>query len=415
MVSNNNAKLLDHFVIGDDLNWDAPWIDVWLWVELPFWIMVNNTTFPVEVDGHKFQVAIFDNYFELYGGGIADSKNTVIYNGPLKNINDLSDEIKQFHKKNLNVPLMWRKCKTILKIMSRCNEDIWKSAICESGLHEQTVHYYLAELCRVHIPIANKLVQGYRLSTYDYFAFEVSPWDVPLWRVERNAQAVRICIIPYREWDEKPQVIEAPFDEIIKNKISGKKLDFHSASYKLIEGEDLEKSIAASASPGEFELLDSLNLMERGDYSGAVRRITTAIEVIVGAVVRIAVEAKEGAQKADDFLKVTETNFPARIVKYEKFSGRKLPKEHRAELDVTRMLRHRIVHKGYRIGSGERGMAQRAVDTGRWIYNWFENDEERSKVRETRIAFRGLGRDMSFGIFPTKITPDGVVVSPIPR
>jgi hypothetical protein len=55
-------------------------------------------------------------------------------------------------------------------------------------------------------------------------------------------------------------------------------------------------------------------------------------------------------------------------------------------------------------------VAPQAIDTGRWIFNWFENDEERKKVREKRIGFRSLGRDMTYGLFPSRISPEGVVV-----
>ena len=48
--------------------------------------------------------------------------------------------------------------------------------------------------------------------------------------------------------------------------------------YKLIDPSELQTALALQPSAGEFELLDALNFMERGDYSGAVRRITTAIE-----------------------------------------------------------------------------------------------------------------------------------------
>lgn len=82
---------------------------------------------------------------------------------------------------------------------------------------------------------------------------------------------------------------------------------------------------------------------------------------------------------------------------------------------TTRKLRHRIVHKGYRIGPNERGHAQRAVDTGRWTFNWFEDNKQRYEIREKRIAFRGLGRDLAVGIFPSVITTDGVVISMYPH
>ena len=44
--------------------------------------------------------------------------------------------------------------------------------------------------------------------------------------------------------------------------------------------------------------MDALNLMQRGDYSGAVRRVTTAIEVAVEAAVEQDVSAQDGEEAA---------------------------------------------------------------------------------------------------------------------
>jgi hypothetical protein len=167
------------------------------------------------------------------------------------------------------------------------------------------------------------------------------------------------------------------------------------------------------ATPGELELLDAINLMERGNYSDAVRRITTAIEVVVEAVTGDLVEQHEGKQAAAKFLKNTMTNFPRRIAKYGALSGRPLVDGLMNELTRTRNLRHQIVHKGYRISPSERGDAQRSVDTGRWIFNRFENNEQQRKVRETRLAYKSMGRDQLYNIFRPEITPQGVVLSSI--
>lgn len=56
--------------------------------------------------------------------------------------------------------------------------------------------------------------------------------------------------------------------------------------------------MASPISPGELELMDALNLMQRGDYSGAVRRVTTAIEVAVEAAVEQDVSAQDGEEAA---------------------------------------------------------------------------------------------------------------------
>lgn len=44
----------ENYSIDDEINWDAPWVDVCLRVELPFWLMVDNITLPIEVCGHIF-------------------------------------------------------------------------------------------------------------------------------------------------------------------------------------------------------------------------------------------------------------------------------------------------------------------------------------------------------------------------
>jgi hypothetical protein len=212
------------------------------------------------------------------------------------------------------------------------------------------------------IPVINKLISAYRLATYDYFAFEVSPWDVPHWHIERDGQAISATLLSYREWDGKPLIYKFN-DPSAKPKV-----------YQLIETDELQKSISIAPTSGELELLDALNLMETGDYSGAVRRVTTAMEVIVEAVAGKAMEAAKGKQAAVKFLKDTRMRFDERVKRYQTLTGRKTPSGLLGRLKETRDLRHRIVHGGYRIEPGERGIAQKAVDTGRWTYNWFEND-----------------------------------------
>jgi hypothetical protein len=125
------------------------------------------------------------------------------------------------------------------------------------------------------------------------------------------------------------------------------------------------------------------------------------------------VEQHEDKQAAAKLLKDTRTNFPRRIEKYEELSGRSLGDALNKELTRTRNLRHKIVHAGYRITPAERGDAQRSVDTGRWMFNQFENNDQRRQVRENRIAFRSLGRDQLTEIFRPQITPECVLLSSI--
>jgi len=55
------------------------------------------------------------------------------------------------------------------------------AAFKEEGKRKNSAYLYLKSFCETHFEIVNHLIQNYRLSTYDYFAFELSPWDVPIW------------------------------------------------------------------------------------------------------------------------------------------------------------------------------------------------------------------------------------------
>jgi hypothetical protein len=386
------------FYIGEDLNWKAPWVEIMLRVELPFWLMVDNATVSVNVGGHEFPVSLHGESFELHMGQITDSKEFVVYQGPIRKDENLSAPIKALLRKRPKPQILWRKCKTVLKITSRCNEDVWNKRTSGKPFRP-SVALYLQGLCGAHIPVINKLIQGYRLATYDHFAFEVAPWDVPCWYVEWVGHSALCLLVPYRGWDHKPMSLAGP--------------DGRRQFYQLIDAPQLRERMSEIATPGELELLDAINLMERGNYSDAVRRITTAIEVVVEAVTGDLVERHEGKQASLKFLKKTKTNFPRRVAKYGDLGGRPLRDALSKELTRTRNLRHQIVHNGYRISPGERGSAQRSVDTGRWIFNWFENNEQRRKVRDTRLAYRSMGRDQLYNIFRPEITPQGVALSSI--
>lgn len=382
--------------VGQELAWDAPWIQVALRVELPFWLMVDNTTVSVEVGGHTFPVKVLGETFELQVGMVSDAKATSIYQGPIKRVEDLSKELQRLLLEQPKPMAQWRKCKTVLEIGSRCNEDVWKKRSIGGSDQPASARLYLVELCRAHIPVVNALIRAYRLATYDRFTFEVAPWDVPFWYVDREGQSALASLVPYREWDHVPLVF--PLNET------------RPRSYRLTDSAHLTEMIIATPTPGEFELLDAINFMERGNYSDAVRRITTAIESIVEAKLAELMEKAEGSTATEKFIKKTRTNFPMRLSKYEAVTRRTMPKFLKEQLENTRKFRHQIVHGGYRVPPSDRDNVQKCIDMGRWTFNWFENDNERRQVRERRVAYRSLGREMPYGIFRSTIGPDGVVV-----
>lgn len=375
---------------------DAPWLQVTLRVELPFWLMVDNTTISVEVGGHTFPVEVRGETFELQVGMVSDAKASSVYQGPIKRVEDLSNDLQKLLRKRPKPMAQWRKCKTVLKIASRCNEDVWKKRSREPAGQPASARLYLVELCRAHIPIVNAIIRAYRLAAYDRFAFEVAPWDVPFWYVEREGHSTLASLVPYREWDHVPFVF--PLKET------------RPKFYRLTEPDQLREAVGATPTAGEFELLDAINFMERGNHSDAVRRITTAIEAIVEARIAELIEKVEGRAAAEKFLKRTRTNFAARLAKYEAVTGRALSKPLKEQLEKTRKLRHEIVHGGYRIPPSDRDNVQKCIDMGRWTFNSFEDNPKRQQIRERRVGYRSLGREMPYGIFRSKIVPEGVVV-----
>src|SRR5687767_10750939 len=122
--------------------------------------------------------------------------------------------------------------------------------------------------------------------------------------IEREHESITCNLVPYRGWDWKPLVSGSP--------------------YQLINGADLQASLSASETPGELELLDALNLMERGDYSGAVRRVTTAIEVVLEWALDRQLTARDGQGAEVEFLRKTRTTFQRRLEKYQTSTKRTL-------------------------------------------------------------------------------------------
>jgi len=133
-----------------------------------------------------------------------------------------------------------------------------------------------------------------------------------------------------------------------------------------------------------------------------------AIEAQLESVLRQELLKIHPVAEAEKKVKASENDFWGRLRQYQKLSGRKMPVFYEEELRTTRTLRHSIVHDAYRISFSRQEQAKRAVDTGRWIFDWLENQPTRTDVREKRIAKRSLGS--YFSLFSTEITPTGVIV-----
>lgn len=374
--------------IGKDLNWDAPSIPTLLTVELPYWLLVPDCTQIVICHDHKFEVRIKGGCYELFHNEFHESRATSM--NICSNPQIMTPEERRLVRK-MKLKLSRRKCKTVLQIPASCNEDVLL-ATTEEGRRSIEAIQYLQTFCGTYIEVVNTLVRSYRLSTYDYFPYEVSPWDVPHWYIK--AVPFVITLLNYAMFDIKPPILKPgePPEE-----------------YNLISPDGLRAGLGVLPSPGELDLLDAMNLIERGNYSDAVRRVTTAIETILESLLRqLIMREGNSADDAERRLRTSRNRFDKRLKLYEELAKRKLPEQLSRELKATRDLRNDIVHKAMRLQFNERGPAQRAIDTGRWIYNWLEDNPKRAHVRDDRIAFRSLGRH--YELFVGEINSTGVIV-----
>lgn len=167
---------------------------------------------------------------------------------------------------------MGRIGKTVLRIRARGHADAF-TELPDNALPRQFAEHraYWTSLCEAHIPVVNELIQSYRLATYDYFAYEVSPWDVPIWNLKHRNAGFVAGVMPYKEFDIPPVRIDDGAAQGAPPK---------AEPFRWCTVDDLTMA-AADATPGELDLLDARSLMERGDYTGAVRRTVTAVEAVV--------------------------------------------------------------------------------------------------------------------------------------
>ncbi len=184
---------------------------------------------------------------------------------------------------------------------------------------------------------------------------------------------------------------------------------WEEGAFQYATPEELTEGLRLTETPGEFELIQSIHLRERGDYCGALRRSITALEVCLEAILRIELLKKYKQEKADKELKNSKTNFPRRLKDYQKLSGRDLPEIFVKKLEEARNLRNLIVHRGHSLTYIEREQANRSVDFAKFIFDWMENDVTAQARRYKRIAQKSLGLHRNY--FPAEITTDGVVVS----
>jgi hypothetical protein len=365
---------------------------------------------PVDVEwsGVTFRVDVCSAWMEVFAGIVLDSRRSVVHQGPWRRDGwEPSGDIAAGLERLEMTRLLHRPCKTVLRLTVRAHSSAFRELDDDKPPRaEGEQRAYWASLCEAHIPVVNELIQRYRLATYDFFPYEISAWDVPVWYLKHDERHRIAVLLPYKEWDARPQV-ETPGSQP------------KTEPFSFTTPEVLTSNPSADTSPGEFDLLDARSLMERGDYTGAVRRTVTALEAVLRWALVSELEKTHPPAEAEARAARTDNDLPGRLAQWRKLARPQIDQQEFDEFEKTRALRHEIVHRGRRLTHAERGRAQRAVDTGRWLYNKIEGKPDRTRLREfgmtksgDRIqAIRSIGRVALQPRFPSTIDDRGITLA----
>lgn len=389
----------ESFFFGDGIDWTSPTTETRLYVELPFWLMTPPGPVTVSYEATNFVIDICSPWMEVFGWEVTDSRATAIHQGPITAdgwqpsptlIEELADG---------DVTCMMRRCKTVLRIVTQAHTSPFQKlpddAIPRRHAEQEA---YRASLCEAHIPVINELIQCYRLNTYDYFPHEVDAWDVPIWYVSQAGSHHPTALLPYKTWDDKPVLIGR---------------DGTQQQFAFTTPQAITDTSTSDATPGEFDLLDARSLMERGDYTGAVRRTVTAIEAVLRWALKNELSKRYNEAEAERRTANTDNDFPGRLAQWRKSAQPDISDVLFDEFAKTREIRHEIVHRALRLTFEKRGLAQRAVDTSRWLYNKIEGKPDRAHLREFGGGglARAVGRTALTPRFPSSVLDGRIAIT----
>jgi hypothetical protein len=386
------------------VKWDSELVDVSLYVELPYWLLAEPCSLVVDYSDHDFRVDICEEDIEIFAGRFTDSRLTCVYRGPRKAGGwSPSPEIRELMDRD-GLAAIERRCKTVLrfhaKALATAFDPIPDTAIPAVKTARDA---YFSALCEGYIPVLNEIIQRYRLATYDQFAYELSAWDVPIWYARLESDGVRVVLHPYKEWDVKPIVVG-------RTKPGPQTADRAVISYVTSDG--LQYARSSANTPGEFDLMDSLSLVERGNYTDAIRRVFTAIEAVVEWALRGELIKLHGESITEEKLAASKNDAPGRLRQLKKLRGsNRIPDALADNFEGIRDIRNDIVHRSRRVTHSERDLTLRCVRIGLWLFNKIEEDPTREKIRNGDVP-RSMARVSLAVRFPSRITQDGVTVSP---
>jgi hypothetical protein len=403
---------------ADELKYDGERVPINLVVELPFWLMTPDASVSLTFEGATVDAHIRSDFVEVGNSSrFHDSRINLEYIGP-------SWGAPVGPSYGPRKDLVLRQQRTVLVFDAQALREAMEATQLAHKEKAPTpkaersrqrringADRYFQTLAIAHLPFVNQLVMSYRAVSQDPFAFDVSTWDVPLWWAEHDDILVRINLMPYKDSDEYPAT---------RNATTGQR-----SAYYAIDTDSLRNQLTSPVPPSFVELLDAKSLLRRGRYNEAVRATVTAIEVeFESQLRRLYRERGETDEQINARLNESKLSFMDRVDEWEQLTQRRLPGPRiseyphlnglrlRNELINTRLLRHRIVHEGYRITVLSKGQANRAVDALTWLHEWLTGRDNYSEqhTRNGALFSAIFGMTFEFGLMRFEYTTAGVVV-----
>jgi hypothetical protein len=360
---------------GSSLDWSSPKVDVRLYVELPFWLMMPDGIYDVTYEETTLQIEVAHQCDE------GQTSRYHLKNHPatvfIKRDGEKAPEdvVARLNKSEDGWSIIVHR--TTLIISTKIIQSVLDATRGEDPVKLAHAGAYLNSLAVGHVPLANALITAYRRASYDPFAQDVTEATVPIWFLRHGDEFTRLSIYPYHDHAWRPR---APVEGDVP-------LD-------LATREEVVKFLDTPETPGESILMDAWSYYYTGRFSDSIRALITSVEVLLEAKLAELHRAKgKTPDQVEAALNVTATKFLSRLDEYAHLSGRTIPGPQlsvipyingvrlRQELIDTRELRHRIVHGGHRVHPHAYGSMLRAIETITGFFSWLDGDLESASRR----------------------------------
>lgn len=403
---------------ADELKYDGERVPINLVVELPFWLMTPDASVSLTFEEATVNTHIRSDFVEVGNSSrFHDSRTNLEYIGPSRwapagpSVGPRKDLVLRQQRTVLVFDAL--ALREAIEASQLAHKEKAPTPKAERSRQRRIngADHYFQTLAIAHLPFVNQLIMSYRAVSQDPFAFDVSTWDVPLWWAEHDDKLVRINLMPYKDSDAYPATRDATTGQ--------------RSAYFAVDTDSLRNQLPSPVPPSFVELLDAKSLLRRGRYSEAVRAAVTAIEVeFESQLIGLYRERGETDEQIDARLNESKLSFMDRVDEWEQLTQRRLPGPRtseyphlnglrvRNELINARLLRHRIVHEGYRITVFSKGRANRAVDALTWLHEWLTGRDSYSEqqTRNSALFSAIFGMTFEFGLLRFEYMTDGVVV-----